>query len=471
MKFPSHPIFESAISILRSIGLPLHHSLPSNPPSAETASIRPDSSQSRPTSTAHEQLISSQETLSVARSPDLPPRRIESREAYAVAPVSSVLPSPAFFRTSCGLSMPPPDYRQRSAGTIPSTNQSKAANIQDPSLQEPEALPRPSTTPGSLPQMQDSLSQVLPPRRVLPFDLPVNRSKDVSVDNEGQQPQDAPSVSEPAATKTTTTRGRKPGPKAKPKAKAVEKPKGSPKVKPAKAAKARNGKKADYSSQTPLETISSERLDSRAENEQMVDAPGATPAPHPTDSAAQASSSGTGAVDVSTTSRKRPSVEMEDGPADEQEPLSAVCPSCQHLLPQPDSHDEPSREKMPDPQANPSRNGAPTAAMVQGVSPTHLDRIESVTSPGATRPLPEATNSLAGYAAQSDEDRLAALDTFICQKLMDDDFLKLCEDVERSWRRIGLEPSPAGGGSRISQRISQISRFADAALFENLCRD
>ena len=45
---------------------------------------------------------------------------------------------------------------------------------------------------------------------------------------------------------------------------------------------------------------------------------------------------------------------------------------------------------------------------------------------------------LAGYAAQSDEDRIAAIDTMICEHLYDDNFTQLCGDVESCWRRIGL---------------------------------
>jgi len=50
---------------------------------------------------------------------------------------------------------------------------------------------------------------------------------------------------------------------------------------------------------------------------------------------------------------------------------------------------------------------------------------------------------------------------------MDDDSLKLCEDAERSWRRIGLGPSHALGGSRVLQRISQTSRSAAAPLLRS----
>ena len=47
-------------------------------------------------------------------------------------------------------------------------------------------------------------------------------------------------------------------------------------------------------------------------------------------------------------------------------------------------------------------------------------------------------DSLAGYADQSEEERMDALESMICGLIDDDDFLKLSEDVESCWRRIGL---------------------------------
>lgn len=49
-----------------------------------------------------------------------------------------------------------------------------------------------------------------------------------------------------------------------------------------------------------------------------------------------------------------------------------------------------------------------------------------------------ASDSLAHYAAQSKEDRMAAVDQMLCECLEDPGFEKLAEDVEDSWKRIGL---------------------------------
>jgi hypothetical protein len=53
-------------------------------------------------------------------------------------------------------------------------------------------------------------------------------------------------------------------------------------------------------------------------------------------------------------------------------------------------------------------------------------------------PAQTASDTLALYAAQSKEDRMAAIDEMICECLADASFGKLVEDVEDSWKRIGL---------------------------------
>ncbi|KAL8671155.1 MAG: hypothetical protein Q9168_004332 [Polycauliona sp. 1 TL-2023] len=47
-------------------------------------------------------------------------------------------------------------------------------------------------------------------------------------------------------------------------------------------------------------------------------------------------------------------------------------------------------------------------------------------------------NDLAVFAAQPEAERLSAIDEMICQCIDDPNFVVLCEDVEKSWKRIGL---------------------------------
>lgn len=56
----------------------------------------------------------------------------------------------------------------------------------------------------------------------------------------------------------------------------------------------------------------------------------------------------------------------------------------------------------------------------------------------APKPCQSPLSDLAPYAAQSEEDRLAVIDDMICEYLEDENFVKLVEDVEKSWKRIGL---------------------------------
>ena len=51
---------------------------------------------------------------------------------------------------------------------------------------------------------------------------------------------------------------------------------------------------------------------------------------------------------------------------------------------------------------------------------------------------PEAENT-AAYAAQPKEERMAILDNMIVERLGNKDFLALAQDMDQSWRRIGLE--------------------------------
>ena len=57
--------------------------------------------------------------------------------------------------------------------------------------------------------------------------------------------------------------------------------------------------------------------------------------------------------------------------------------------------------------------------------------------PVPTRPETAAEN-LAAYAGQDDETRLQVIDDMIVECLGDESFAKLVEDVDRSWKRIGL---------------------------------
>ncbi|KAL8932388.1 MAG: hypothetical protein Q9211_006342 [Gyalolechia sp. 1 TL-2023] len=54
------------------------------------------------------------------------------------------------------------------------------------------------------------------------------------------------------------------------------------------------------------------------------------------------------------------------------------------------------------------------------------------------KPTSTEKDQLAAYAAQTEEKRLEALDNMICDYLDDENFVQLVEDMDKSWRRIGL---------------------------------
>ncbi|KAI4261712.1 MAG: hypothetical protein L6R42_003092 [Xanthoria sp. 1 TBL-2021] len=58
----------------------------------------------------------------------------------------------------------------------------------------------------------------------------------------------------------------------------------------------------------------------------------------------------------------------------------------------------------------------------------------------APKPIPASTgkDELAAFVAQPEAERLAAIDAMICECLEDPNFATLVADVERSWKRIGL---------------------------------
>ena len=55
-----------------------------------------------------------------------------------------------------------------------------------------------------------------------------------------------------------------------------------------------------------------------------------------------------------------------------------------------------------------------------------------------SRSAPKELWETAGYADADEEQRLIILNDFICENLENRDFLQLCQDTEKAWRRVGL---------------------------------
>lgn len=71
-----------------------------------------------------------------------------------------------------------------------------------------------------------------------------------------------------------------------------------------------------------------------------------------------------------------------------------------------------------------------------------MDRLDHWVRRYQDLPIPQrpetASENLAAYAAQPEETRMAVIDDMIVECLGDENFVKLVEDVEKSWKRIGL---------------------------------
>lgn len=102
-------------------------------------------------------------------------------------------------------------------------------------------------------------------------------------------------------------------------------------------------------------------------------------------------------------------------------------------------------ESPKNPKSRPGPNKAPgqAANIFEDVEPAdfmaRLDHwVREYQHLPAPRPLEVSSENLTSYAAQSKEERMTMIDDMICNCLGDEDFTKLVEDVGESWRRIGL---------------------------------
>lgn len=107
----------------------------------------------------------------------------------------------------------------------------------------------------------------------------------------------------------------------------------------------------------------------------------------------------------------------------------------------------PPRRSSPKPSSSTSTREEPSRSLFgDGISPAEfMSRLDAWVREYQHLPAPkprdliaENRNNLAAYAAQPREERMAIIDDLICECLGDESFVKLLEDVEQSWRRIGL---------------------------------
>lgn len=69
---------------------------------------------------------------------------------------------------------------------------------------------------------------------------------------------------------------------------------------------------------------------------------------------------------------------------------------------------------------------------------SYLKLLDTFVTKYKARPAPKELWEAPGYAEADEDERQNLLNTFICDNLENPEFLQLCQDTERSWRKIGL---------------------------------
>jgi len=69
---------------------------------------------------------------------------------------------------------------------------------------------------------------------------------------------------------------------------------------------------------------------------------------------------------------------------------------------------------------------------------SYLGMLDEFVTKHKSRPAPKELWEAPGYAEADEEQRHVIINDFICENLENKDFLLLCEDTEKAWRRIGL---------------------------------
>ncbi|KAF2452789.1 hypothetical protein BDY21DRAFT_151590 [Lineolata rhizophorae] len=95
--------------------------------------------------------------------------------------------------------------------------------------------------------------------------------------------------------------------------------------------------------------------------------------------------------------------------------------------------------RLPLATANASTNTSPPPAYLRDMAPANASATELFASRIAARDAAGDDALTAAYAARPEQERLAAIDNFIAARLGDEAFVRLCRDVGRCWKRVGLE--------------------------------
>ena len=273
----------------------------------------------------------------------------------------------------------------------------------------PTSAPQTQTLAQHLLTDDVTLSQVLPPKRVLPF--PEIKEKPAGGDDgaapaEEQNPE--PAISDKAKTQTAKrTTGRANNARAKSSGRKASLPtpepsSSAPKPRARKKAAAKKDSETAPPSSAPLRATSSRKPSSREVS--------------PISETAYPSS-----PPVAKATKKRPLIPLENNETNKR------------------------RAQLPDrPSSLPvEQQKGPLGSAFSDMKPAELlDSLHGWIQKYHHLPAPEppktSKDHLAEYAKHSDEQRAKAIDKLICDCLQDENFHKLVEDLEGTWRRIGL---------------------------------
>ncbi len=274
---------------------------------------------------------------------------------------------------------------------------------------------RPTSAPQTQTLAQDlltddvSLSQMLPPKRVLPF--PEIQEKPVGGDDgavavEEQNPE--PTVSDKTKAQTAKrTTGRANNVRAKSSGCKASLPtpepsSSAPKPRSRKKAAAKKGFETAPPSSAPLMATSSRKPSSREVS--------------PISETAYPSS-----PPIAKATKKRPLIPLEDMETNKRRPQVPERPSSLTV----------------------EQQKGPLGSAFSDIKPAELldslhDWIQKYHHLPAPEPPKTSKDHLAEYAKHSEEERVKAIDKLICDCLQDENFHRLVEDLEGTWRRIGL---------------------------------
>jgi hypothetical protein len=104
----------------------------------------------------------------------------------------------------------------------------------------------------------------------------------------------------------------------------------------------------------------------------------------------------------------------------------------------PTSHNQSARIVTSNIEVNNATEGIP---LLMPPPESYLNIVDEFVTKYKDRPAPGKSSELwetPGYDEMGEEQRLDMINDYLCRNLENPQFLKLCEDVEHSWRRIGL---------------------------------